>query len=170
MAATGPRRDSARRPKGRGPGPRMRSVGSSVAGELAQRRSARSAGWWIGGLTIFVMLAFLLGPTLKTYVDQRREIGALQEQVAAQRADVAAMEKEKALWGQDTYVEQQARQRLKFVKKGEKAYEIIDLDQAAEAPTGATGQSAAAAKSRNAWYGQVWESIKIADNPQGVGR
>lgn len=115
---------------------------------------------------VFVMLAFLLGPTLKTYIDQRREIGALQEQVAQQRADVAAMEKEKALWGDNTYVEQQARQRLKFVKKGEKAYEIIDLETAAPAPTDRLAQAGA----RNPWYGQVWESIKVADNPQELAR
>ena len=152
MGPAGPRRDSARRPKGRGPGRRMRSVGSSVAAEFAQRRSASSAGRWIGAVMVFVMLAFLLGPTLKTYIDQRREIGALQEQVAQQRADVAAMEKEKALWGDNTYVEQQARQRLKFVKKGEKAYEIIDLETAAPAPTDRLVEAGA----RNPWYGQVW--------------
>lgn len=166
MARTGPRRDSARRPKGRGPGRRMRSVGSSVAAEFSARRSATSTGRWVGAITVMVMLAFLLGPTLKTYVDQRRDIGALQAQVAQQRADVAAMEREKALWADSGYVEQQARQRLKFVKKGERAYEIIDLDTADPAPV----DPIRTVGSRNAWYGQVWESIKAADNPQELSR
>lgn len=161
MAATGPRRDPARRPKGRGPGRRLRAAGASLAPEALQRRSAISAGRWIGALTVFIMLAFLLGPTLKTYVDQRREISSLQEKVAEQRADVAAMEKEKALWGDKTYVEQQARQRLKFVKVGEKPYTIVDLDEA----TPAKADPVAEAASRSPWYGQVWESVKVADDP-----
>ena len=170
MARTGARRGPpppTPPPTGRGAGGGGRAAGSSVATEVAQRRSATSAARWIGGLSVLIMLSFLLGPTLKTYIDQRRAIADLQEQVTAQRADVAAKEQEKKLWADDTYVVQQARQRLKFVKVGEQAYEIIDLETAAPAATDPARPQAA---SRHAWYGQVWESIKVADNPQQLAR
>ena len=92
-------------------------------------------------------------------------IAALQEHVAKQRADVAAMEKEKALWSDPAYVEQQARQRLKFVKVGEKAYSLIDADAV---PTSKAADPVldAATASTHPWYGQLWESVKTSDNPQ----
>lgn len=133
---------------------------------MAQRRSAITAGRVIGGTIAFLLLVLLLGPTLKTYVEQRREIAGLQTQVAKQRADVSAMEREKKLWADPAYVEQQARQRLKFVKVGERAYSIVDLESAAPEQT----DPVLAKSSRNAWYGQLWESVKVADNPQRAAR
>ncbi|MFN8029628.1 MAG: septum formation initiator family protein [Dermatophilaceae bacterium] len=164
MASTGPRRGPATRPKGRGPAARPRPETEAPA-EVAQWRSTVTVGRVIGALTVALMLLLLLGPTLKTYVDQRGEIAALQEHVAKQRADVAAMEKEKALWSDPAYVEQQARQRLKFVKVGEKAYSLIDADAV---PTSKAADPVldAATASTHPWYGQLWESVKTSDNPQ----
>ncbi len=116
--------------------------------------------------SVALLLAILLGPTLKNYLDQRSRIGALEQQVAQQQADVSALEREKSLWANPEYVEQQARKRLKFVKIGEKAYSIIDAEptEAAATPEDATAERA----STHPWYGQFWESVKVADNPQRV--
>ena len=109
-----------------------------------------------------LLLAILLGPTLKNYLDQRGQIAALQDRVAAQEADVAVLENEKSLWANPEYVEQQARKRLKFVHVGEKAYSIIDAEPAAAD----AARAKAADDSNHPWYGQLWESAKLADNPQ----
>lgn len=110
-----------------------------------------------------VFLAILVGPTLKAFVEQKQQISALREQVVAQEKDVAALQAEQARWEDKAYIEQQARERLKFVKVGEKAYTVIDpQDTPAEVP----GMATAARDS--AWYVTVWSSLQAADAPAAV--
>ena len=111
--------------------------------------------------SIAVLLAVTLVPTLRSYLRQQGEIDALRQDVASQRADVAELQKEQARWNDDAYVMQQARERLKFVKVGEKSYTVIDGKPATKSVPGVA--SAPAASSDNPWYGQLWESVRVAD-------
>ena len=70
----------------------------------------------------------LLGSTVAAYVNQRGDIAALQDKVAPQQHDVAALQAEQEQWRDPAYVEQQARQRLKFVKPGERSYTVLDAE------------------------------------------
>ena len=91
----------------------------------------------------------------------QRQIDALQEQVTQQRTTVEQLQKEQARWNDNAYVEQQARERLKFVKPGDRSYTVIDGDpKVAETPGVA---SAPASKQDSPWYGRIWESAKVAD-------
>ena len=105
----------------------------------------------------------LLGSTVAAYVGQREDIAALRDKVAAQEQDVAALEAERERWRDPAYVEQQARQRLKFVKPGERSYTVLDAeprDAADPVPGVATSDEPALA-----WYATVWESTRTADAP-----
>lgn len=119
---------------------------------------------WIALGSVLVMLAVLIGPTLKSYISQRAAIAHLQSQIVQQKQDVAAMQKEQQLWQSPEYVEQQARERLKFVKVGEKAYTVIDANPSLDQQNG-TAQLSSGGGS-GPWYGQLWSSVKAADNPQ----
>ena len=113
---------------------------------------------------IFVMLAVTLVPTLRSTLNQRRQINDLRGQLAQQGKTVAALEQEQRQWNDPAYVEQQARERLKFVRVGETSYTVIDAE-AAPADTGGP-KIAAPAKTSTAnspWYGQLWQSMVIAD-------
>ena len=55
----------------------------------------------------------------------------------------------------------QARERLKFVKVGEKSYTVIDGKPSEKALPGVA--KAPAAASDHPWYGQLWESVRAAD-------
>jgi cell division protein FtsB len=111
--------------------------------------------------SIAVLLAVTLVPTLRSYLRQQGEIASLRTQVSQQRSDVADLQREKDRWSDDTYVAQQARERLKFVKVGEKSYTVID---AKPAPTPAGGVATAPATARQqAWYGELWQSLRAAD-------
>ena len=160
------RRPPSSRPRGRADGERSaaRNLARVTAPpETAGARSAWSVRRFMIIASVALLLLLLLGPTLKTYVSQRGEISALREKVAAQKADVAAMEHEKALWATQEYVEQQVRERLRMVRPGEKAYIVLDPDaSAAEQLDG----RAAGIGAGHPWYGQIWESAKLADNPQ----
>jgi cell division protein FtsB len=111
--------------------------------------------------SIFVLLAVTLVPTLRSYLRQQGEIDALRGQVTEQRQGVSDLQKEQARWNDEAYVMQQARERLKFVKVGEKSYTVIDGKPSAKALPGVA--KAPAASSGHPWYGQLWESVQVAD-------
>jgi cell division protein FtsB len=114
--------------------------------------------------SIFVMLAVTVIPTLRSTLNQQRQISGLREQVAQQRDKVAALQREEQHWKDPAYVEQQARERLKFVRVGETSYTVIDAEAA---PVEATGPKIAApvkgTTANSPWYGQLWQSMVIAD-------
>jgi hypothetical protein len=113
------------------------------------------------------MLAVTLLPTLRSLIQQRGDTTALQDKVAQQRQSVQDLQRQVALWKDPSYIEAQARDRLKFVRVGDRAYTVIS--PSANAGSGPAAQSpAVAAPMANAsspWYGKVWQSIQIADRP-----
>jgi cell division protein FtsB len=165
------------------PGPaRSRGTGPSrpAAGRAPSRPASASRGRtpvpveergssaWVRGailLTILVVLAVTLAPTARSLLRQRGEITALQGKVVQQQQSVADLQREQARWADPAYVEQQARERLKFVKVGDRSYSVID--PATEVPKPPTSAVVAApdADPNAPWYGQVWQSVKLADQP-----
>ena len=116
--------------------------------------------------SIFVMLAVTLIPTLRSTLNQRSQINDLRSELAQKREKVAALQQEQGRWGDPVYVEQQARERLKFVRVGETSYTVIDAETA---PVDAGGPKIAApgqaSTANSPWYGQLWQSMVIADTP-----
>ncbi len=116
--------------------------------------------------SILVLLAITLVPTLRSYLHQRGEIDAMHQQVAEQRKTVEELQKEQAKWKDDAYVIQQARERLKFVMPGDRSYTLLDAEPE---HTGSEGVASAPASSKDhPWYGQLWESAVIADDPKAA--
>ena len=106
----------------------------------------------------------LLGSTVAAYVGQRQDIAALRERVAGQEQDVAALEAERERWRDPAYVEQQARQRLKFVKPGERAFTVLDAEPETDFVDPVTALADETAPELP-WYEAVWESTRTADAP-----
>lgn len=115
---------------------------------------------------ILVMLSVTLVPTLRSFLHQRAEISSMQEQIARQHQTVDGLQQERKRWQDPAYVEQQARERLKFVMPGEKSYTVIDDTGSKPASSGEPGVAEVTQKvqSKRPWYGQLWESMKIADS------
>ncbi|HET7819936.1 MAG TPA: septum formation initiator family protein [Ornithinibacter sp.] len=174
--ATGRSRGPASRPPRRPGGGRPRAAGRGAAAAAApvpirsgwrgrltsaakDRRTRRGAVL----LSIVAFLMVLLGSTVAAYVGQQGDIAALQDKVAGQEHDVAALKAEQERWRDPAYVEQQARQRLKFVKPGERSYTVLD----AEPSTGTTDPvpELAAPDVALPWYETVWQSTRTADVP-----
>ncbi|WP_404391948.1 septum formation initiator family protein [Humibacillus xanthopallidus] len=113
------------------------------------------------------MLAVTLVPTLRSLIQQRGDTVALQDRVVQQQQSVADLTREAALWKDPAYIELQARERLKFVRVGDRAYTVID-NGTNDASAAAAERPVVAAPLANAsapWYGKVWQSIQIADRP-----
>ena len=117
-----------------------------------------------------MILAVTLIPTLRSTLSQQSEINAVRNNLAQQRETVTAMQQEQRQWSDPVFVEQQARERLKFVRVGETSYTVID---AQTAPVDSAGPKVAATAlvptSNGPWYGQLWQSMVIADTPAKVG-
>jgi cell division protein FtsB len=113
--------------------------------------------------SLVALLAVLLVPTVRAYLGQRSEIASLRQQVVGQEKSVADLQAQQERWKDPAYVEQQARQRLKFVKVGEKAYTVIDAQpRSADVPV---IQAASGVPDDLPWYDAVWGSVHAADVP-----
>lgn len=145
MAAKTGRRPGASRPA---PAPRTREV---VPDD--QRRRPVWLRWAVLGAIAVVLLVTLV-PTARSLARQRAEIDALQVKVAAQQVQVASLQAEQERWTDPAYVEQQARERLKFVRVGDRSYTVIDPQ---EAP-------------RPAVWGQRWRRPRPTGTLPGTAR
>lgn len=144
----------ARRPTPPSPSPRpargaAASSPSSAARPARQPRQARAAREsrvdvreWASGirlsafsaimLSLVVLGAWVLVPTLGTYIDQRQKIAALEASIQVSHSEIAALERERQRWDDPAFITTQARERLYYVKPGEVVYLIDDdLDPAA---------------------------------------
>lgn len=110
---------------------------------------------------LLVMLAVLIVPTLRNYLQQRDQIESLNESVGQQQTKVDALKRERARWDDPTYVQQQARQRLGFARPGEKAYVIVDNSGKVRQVDG-SGVRDDRSQAFRPWYGQVWQSTLSA--------
>ena len=133
--ATTGRRPGASRPA---PAPRTR--------EATPDDDRRGPAWlrWVILGAIAVVLLVTLVPTARSLARQRAE-----------------MER----WTDPAYVEQQARDRLKFVKVGDRSYTVIDPLEAARPPVSGASVAAPQANGDAPWYGQIWQSVQLADRP-----
>lgn len=175
MAATrGPGRGSTRpggtRPapgsRPRGATPRAaRSTGTSTGTASSGRRQAPPHLWRLGGLIVLLgFLALFLTPTLRGYLDQRAAISKAEQQITAEEQDIARLEAELEQWADEGFIEQQARERLRFVRPGEVAFTVLDDsgEQFSQALPGMTPVEEDVHRNRP-WYGEVWESVVTAN-------
>lgn len=118
---------------------------------------------WVVLGSLSLLLAMMLVPAGTAWYDQRQRLETLNQQVAAQETNVDKLQRERDLWETDEYVEAQARQRLKFVKPGEKTYTVIDSE--GDVPDVDPETGAVRAPSTQPWYEQVSSSVSAADDP-----
>jgi hypothetical protein len=114
------------------------------------------------------MLGITLVPALRSTFNQQSQINGLRERIAQQRETVAALQQEQRRWADPAYVEQQARERLKLVRVGERSFTVIDGPDASVLAGGTGAQIVVPARTSAAnipWYGQLWASVKLADTP-----
>lgn len=78
-------------------------------------------------LSLVVLGAWVLVPTLGTFIDQRQKIAALEASVQVSEDEIAALQAERERWDDPAYITTQARERLYYVKPGEVVY-LIDND------------------------------------------
>lgn len=170
MATTrGPGRGSSR-PAAKRPAPRARAASAprtaprGVSAGSARRQTPPHL-WRLGALVVLIgFLGLFLTPTLRGYLDQRAAISKAEQQIASEEADIARIESELQRWDNDTFIEQQARERLRFVKPGEVAFTVLDdTGEQLSEPLPGMAPVTQDVHAHRPWYGQVWESVVTAN-------
>ncbi len=106
---------------------------------------------------VLCAIALSLAYPVREYLAERRQI----DQLVAQNAQLAiAVRKDKAeqrALASDSYVEQQARDKLHMCFPDETCYVVITPRQRHGRTT--------AAQSSSPWYGRLWDSVREAGRP-----
>lgn len=118
---------------------------------------------------VLAVLAVLLAPALRSYLAQQQQIDSLRGQVSEQQASVAQLQKDRAAWNDPAYVKAQARDRLKFVMPGERAYTVIDPRPKTPTASSPVRAAAGTARTDRSWFGDVWRSAQIAGGAAASG-
>ena len=128
----------------------------------------RLSGFMVIMLGLVVLAAFVLVPTIGTYVDQRQRIAALEAAVQVSREDVAELESQRDRWRDPAYITTQARERLYYVRPGEVVY-LVDNDLPPElAPQEQGPVSDEVAQTRTDWMSQLVRSVTESGLAQTV--
>lgn len=106
---------------------------------------------------IVVALAVVV-PTLNTYVAQRQELSALQQEVAQQEQEVTELQSQVDRWEDPTFVAAQARERLLFAMPGETQYRLTDTS-GKDVPLTEQQQTAQQATQKD-WFTTLWKSVE----------
>lgn len=92
----------------------------------------RLSGFMVIMLSLVILGAWVLVPTLGTYIGQRQKIAALEQSVHVTTERIAELKAERERWNDPAFITTQARERLYYVKPGEVVYLVDnDLDPAA---------------------------------------
>ena len=91
-------------------------------------RDFRLSGFALSMLLLVVAALVVLAPSLKTFVEQRQQIAALEESVRLAREDVDDLSAEIDRWSDPAYIEAQARDRLYYVYPGDITFLVIGGD------------------------------------------
>lgn len=158
------------------PPPSSAPSAAGVSGGRGSERTERSSlartvdvRGWVGGirlsgfmaimLSLVVLGAWVLVPTLGTYLDQRQRIVALEHSVQVTQQKIDELTAERERWNDPAYITAQARERLFYVKPGEVVYLIDnDIDPAAR-PVNTGPVSRTAQEKSSDWAGQLLRSI-----------
>ncbi|WEK14754.1 MAG: septum formation initiator family protein [Candidatus Microbacterium phytovorans] len=124
---------------------------------------------WVGGvrlsaftgimLGLVVLAAFVLVPSVGTYLDQRNQIAALERSVQVTKEEVVALEAERERWADPAYITSQARERLYYVRPGEVVYLVDDDLPDSAIPPEQAAVSDEVQETRNDWMSQLLRSV-----------
>ncbi|GAA2111306.1 septum formation initiator family protein [Microlunatus panaciterrae] len=166
-----PRKAAAHRPgHGNQSGPDS-PEGSSPAEQQTAARMRRRSSITTRAIALVVVLLILTisyASSLRIYFAQRQDIAATKQQIAKSQQRIADLQTEVERWNDPAYVKSQARERLGWVVPGEVGYKVVGPDGKpinGGVELGADDQKPAGDQKRQAWWADLYGSLKTADDP-----
>ncbi|WP_243073551.1 septum formation initiator family protein [Microbacterium sp. SS28] len=156
----------------------QRTAPPSRTRRVPRERRAVDVRGWLGGvrlsgfmvimLGLVVLAAFVLVPTIGTYVDQRQQIAALVAAVEVTQDEVDDLEAQRERWQDPAYITTQARERLYYMKPGEVVYLVDDDLPPAQVPQEEGPVSDELEQTKTDWMSQLVRSVTEAGLSQTV--
>ncbi|CAL8896864.1 FtsB family cell division protein [Kocuria varians] len=115
-------------------------------------------------IVVATLIVFLAAPTAKIFFDQRAQISQLRSSIASEQDQQQQLKREEQLWGDDSYVEQQARERMTYVMPGESAYVVLGAQPGVHHGVESSAEQVEAGKP--AWGDGLWQSVVDSAYPQ----
>jgi len=110
---------------------------------------------------VLCAIALSLAYPVREYIAQRRQIDQLQVQQQALAVRLATLKTEQQQLNSNSYVEQQAEDKLHMCLPTVTCYVVINPQPAHPS------QAASAAGGGTAWYERLWESVRQSDKEPG---
>ncbi|MGP9502432.1 FtsB family cell division protein [Specibacter sp. AOP5-B1-6] len=124
------------------------------------------------------VVTLLLAPNVHTFLEQRAEISALHEDIAAKEVQQDAYKSELARWDDPAYIKQQARDRVSMLMPGETGYWVYgangveatddSVDAAKAATAQATSAKNATSLSVEPWVDSLWDAVQKSAEVQAA--
>ena len=89
-------------------------------------------------IIVIVLGTYLISPDVQSYLNQRRQIVEMQENIQQAKDAVVDMQAERDRWQDPVYIRSQARDRLYYVLPGEVSYLVMDSENLDLSDTSAT--------------------------------
>jgi cell division protein FtsB len=112
----------------------------------------------LGG--IVVLLVVLLASPIQRYLTSRNDLSGAAQQLQDDRRQLAELNRQKALWSDPGFIQQQARKRLQYAMPGDTVYVVVDKGQKSdiEKSAGSPGKVAPGP----GWNNRLMDSIHAA--------
>jgi hypothetical protein len=118
---------------------------------------------------VLAVLMVSYASSMRAYFEQRHHLDDLQQDITESRANIKALQREKARWDDPAYVRAQARQRFGWVLPGEIAYQVIDEDgKPLDHDDSLTDPEVTTGTDQPLWWQSAWRSVEVAGNPEDV--
>lgn len=144
----------------------QQALAEQVESRAEEKRRTRLTGRAAILVLVLAVLAVSYASSLRAYLQQRGQIDDLQAQIAEREEAIADLQREKDRWQDEAYVNQQARERFGYVPRGEVPYIVVGADgEPLEATAELTDPTTVGEGDDSSWYGDVWESMKVAGDP-----
>ncbi|MBU6347153.1 MAG: septum formation initiator family protein [Actinomycetales bacterium] len=113
-------------------------------------------------LTALVIIITSIAVPLRAFVNEKRDIAMLKEQIAQKQKNVAQLKADAKKLENRAYLQSLARSRLNYVFPGEIGLVVIDKGTSTAIDT---VPGALVPNDTSAWYSKLWRSAELADKP-----
>ncbi|GAB2668755.1 hypothetical protein GCM10027169_33190 [Gordonia jinhuaensis] len=128
---------------------------SETAAGLANRFEGMNPKRVLILAVVLTIVALTLAVPLRTYFSQQSEYQQLKSSNAQLDREVSDLQQKVDRQNDPAYIEAQARERLQFVKPGDKAFTM----QYPPAPTLSPEEAKKQREASRPWYTNLWESV-----------
>ncbi|MFN2561390.1 MAG: septum formation initiator family protein [Jatrophihabitans sp.] len=112
----------------------------------------------LGGIVI--LLVVLLASPIQRYLTSRHDLSGAGRQLQDDRQQLGELTRQKSLWSDPGFIQQQARKRLQYAMPGDTVYVVVDKGQKSdiEKSAGLPGKHIAGP----GWNNRLMDSVRAA--------